>query len=106
MLEVNDELAYVVVEPGVSFFDLYRYFQQNNHNLWMSVPGPGWGSIVGNGVERGMGYGYYSDHFASSAGLEVVLPNDELLRTGMGAMSSSKAGPLLSYNFLNSNSFH
>ena len=99
VLEVNDELAYVVVEPGVSFFDLYRYFQQNNHNLWMSVPGPGWGSIVGNGVERGMGYGYYSDHFASSAGLEVVLPNGELLRTGMGAMNSSKAGPLINYGY-------
>ena len=41
ILEVNDEMAYVVVEPGVSFFDLYRYLQENNHKLWMSVPGLG-----------------------------------------------------------------
>ncbi|MCB1661890.1 MAG: FAD-binding oxidoreductase [Pseudomonadales bacterium] len=95
ILEVNDELAYVVVEPGVSFFDLYRYLQENNHKLWMSVPGPGWGSIIGNGLERGIGYGYYSDHFTSSAGLEAVLPSGELIRTGMGAMTNSETGPLV-----------
>jgi 4-cresol dehydrogenase (hydroxylating) len=95
ILEVNEELAYVVVEPGVSFFDLYRYFQENGHKLWMSVPGPGWGSIIGNGLERGIGYGYFSDHFASSAGLEIVLPEGELVRTGMGAMTNNTSGPLL-----------
>ncbi len=95
IIEVNEELAYVLVEPGVSFFDLYRHFQENNHKLWMSVPGPGWGSIVGNGLERGMGYGYFSDHFLSSAGLEVVLPNGELLRTGMGAMSNNPSASLI-----------
>lgn len=95
ILEVDDKLAYAIVEPGVSFFDLYRYFREHNHKLWMSVPGPGWGGIIGNGLERGIGYGYYSDHFMSSAGLEVVLPNGELLRTGMGAMANSTTGPLV-----------
>ena len=85
IIEVNEDLAYALVEPGVSFFDLYRYFQEHNHKLWMSVPGPGWGSIIGNGVERGIGYGYFDDQFSNSSGMEVVLPNGELLRTGMGA---------------------
>jgi len=88
IIEVNDDLAYALVEPGVSFFDLYRYCPENNHKLWMSVPGPGWGSIVGNGVERGIGYGYFDDQFSNSAGMEIVLPNGELLRTGMGAMGN------------------
>ena len=99
ILEVNEELAYVTVEPGVSFFDLYRYFQEHGHKLWMSVPGPGWGSIIGNGVERGIGYGYFSDHFLSSAGLEIVLPDGELIRSGMGAMSNSNSGALLPCGF-------
>lgn len=99
ILEVNEDLAYTLVEPGVSFFDLYRHFQEKGHKLWMSVPGPGWGSIIGNGLERGIGYGYYSDHFMSSAGLEIVLPNGELLRTGMGAMSNNESASLLPCGF-------
>jgi len=99
ILEVNEELAYAVVEPGVSFFDLHHYLKQNNHKLWMSVPGPGWGSIIGNGLEHGVGYGYDSDHFASSCGMEVVLPDGELLRTGMGAMSDNESWHTSNYGF-------
>lgn len=99
ILEVDEKLAYALVEPGVSFFDLYRYFRQHDHRLWMSVPGPGWGGVIGNALERGIGYGYYSDHFMSSAGLEIVLPNGELLRTGMGAMANATTGPLFACGF-------
>ncbi|MGR8947106.1 MAG: FAD-binding oxidoreductase [Gammaproteobacteria bacterium] len=99
ILEVNEDLAYATVEPGVSFFELYRYFQDNGHKVWMSVPGPGWGSIIGNGVERGVGYGYFDDQFANSAGMEIVLPNGELLRAGMGAMRNGNSWPLLSAGF-------
>lgn len=99
ILEVNDELAYAVVEPGVSFFDMFRHLQENGHKLWMSVPGPGWGSLIGNGLERGIGYGYFGDHFDSSCGLEVVLPNGELLRTGMGAMSNNGTWHTSKYGF-------
>ncbi|MCC7412845.1 MAG: FAD-binding oxidoreductase [Gammaproteobacteria bacterium] len=99
ILEVNEDLAYAFVEPGVSFFDLHRHLRENGIKLWMSVPGPGWGSIVGNGLERGIGYGYYSDHFGTSAGIEVVLPDGELLRLGMGAMANSNSWPLLNYGY-------
>jgi len=99
IFEVDDKLAYAVVEPGVSFFDLHGYLKANNHNLWMSVPGPGWGSVLGNGVERGVGYGFYSDHYDSSCGLEVVLPDGELLRTGMGAMTGNKSFHLFNHGY-------
>ena len=99
IIDVNEDLAYAVVEPGVSFFDLYRHFQEKGIKLWMSVPGPGWGSVVGNAMDGGIGYGFYSDHFASSAGLEIVLPNGELMRTGMGAMSNSPSGPLMASGY-------
>jgi len=99
IIEVDEDLAYAVVEPGVSFFDMYNYLQKNNHKLWMSVPGPGWGSLIGNGLERGVGYGYYSDHFGSSCGMEVVLPDGDLLRTGMGAMKNNSSWHLFNYGF-------
>jgi len=99
ILEVNDELAYAVVEPGVSFLDLYRHLKENGHKLWMSVPGPGWGSIIGNALERGAGYGKDSDHFATSVGMEVVLPDGDLLRTGMGAMEKNPSWHISSTGF-------
>ena len=99
VLEVNDELAYAVVEPGVSFFDLHRYLKDNGHRMWISVPGPGWGSVIGNALERGVGYGRDSDHLATTIGMEVVLPNGDLLRTGNGAMTGNPSWHIMQYGF-------
>ncbi len=44
ILEVNERNAYALVEPGVSYFDLYRYIQEKGLKLWVDVPDPGWGS--------------------------------------------------------------
>jgi len=48
ILEVNEKFSYVVVEPGVTFFDLHNYFKEHDLSLWCSAPALGWGSIVGN----------------------------------------------------------
>lgn len=48
ILEVNEKFAYAVVEPGVSFADLYDYTIKNKIKLWPSTASLGWGSIVGN----------------------------------------------------------
>jgi 4-cresol dehydrogenase (hydroxylating) len=84
VLEVNEELAYAVVEPGARFFDLHDALR--GRRLWPSIPDIGWGSVVGNTLEHGRGYTPYGDHASSVCGMEVVLPSGELLRTGMGAM--------------------
>ncbi len=91
VLEVNDELAYAVVEPGVRFFDLYDRLQDGGHKLWPSIPDLGWGSVVGNTLEYGRGYTPYGDHPSTACGLEVVLANGEVLRTGMGGMTDCKS---------------
>ena len=46
ILEVNVESGYALVEPGVSYFDLYRYLQEKGIKLWLDVPDPGWGSVL------------------------------------------------------------
>ncbi|OQE40368.1 hypothetical protein PENCOP_c006G05427 [Penicillium coprophilum] len=88
VLEVNEEGAYCLVEPGVTFHDLHDYLIANNlrDKLWMDVPDLGGGSVLGNATERGVGYTPYGDHWMMHCGMEVVLPNGELLRTGMGAL--------------------
>jgi (+)-pinoresinol hydroxylase len=92
ILEVNERNAYVLVEPGVSYFDLYRYIQEKGLKLWVDVPDPGWGSPVGNALDRGGGYlmPQYRNHFDSHCGMEIVLANGEVMRTGMGAMPGAK----------------
>jgi FAD/FMN-containing dehydrogenase len=99
VLEVNDELAYALVEPGVRFFDLYDHLQAGGHALWPSIPDLGWGSVVGNTLEYGRGYTPYGDHATSVCGLEVVLPTGDLLRTGMGAMAGSRSWQAYQHGF-------
>jgi 4-cresol dehydrogenase (hydroxylating) flavoprotein subunit len=91
VLEVNEESAYAVIEPGVRFFDLHEHLQATGSKLWTSVPDLGWGSVIGNTLDHGLGYTPYGDHVANQCGMEVVLPNGELIRTGMGALSNSKS---------------
>ncbi|KAF2204856.1 vanillyl-alcohol oxidase [Delitschia confertaspora ATCC 74209] len=90
IIEINEEYAYAIVEPGVTFFDLYETVKKRGLKLWPSVPSLGWGSIVGNTLERGFGYTPEGEHSQMQCGMEVVLPNGELVRTGMGAMEGNK----------------
>jgi len=99
ILEVNDKYGYCVIEPGVGFFDLFQYLREQKIPLWMSVPGNAWGSVIGNALERGIGYTPYGDNTSKLCGLEVVLPSGELVRTGMGAMSGAKSWQHYQYGF-------
>ena len=99
VLEVNDKNHYALVEPGVSYFDLYRYIQDKGLKVWIDPPDPGWGSLVGNALERGGGYTPMRDHFDCHCGMEVVLANGDVVRTGMGALPNSKTWQQYKYGF-------
>ncbi|WP_054530608.1 FAD-binding oxidoreductase [Erythrobacter sp. SG61-1L] len=86
VLEVDAQQANCLIEPGVSFFDLFDHLWANNIPLWMSVPGNSWGSVLGNALDRGIGYTPLGDNCEALCGLEVVMPDGELVRTGMGAV--------------------
>ncbi|WP_120006554.1 FAD-binding oxidoreductase [Nesterenkonia muleiensis] len=97
--EVDGELGYAVIEPGVTFFDLFECIQERRLSLFVSVPALGWGSVLGNALDRGYGMSPYGDHVQQLCGLEVVLPNGELLRTGMWAMEDSPLGHVFKGGF-------
>src|SRR5690606_30562402 len=42
--EINEELAYVEVEPGVTWRQLYEELTAGGHRLMVSTPDLGWGS--------------------------------------------------------------
>jgi 4-cresol dehydrogenase (hydroxylating) len=92
IVEIDERHGYVVVEPGVSYFDLYAYIQEKGLKLWIDCPSPGWGSVLGNALDGGVGVTLapYRNHFDAACGLEVVLPTGRLMRTGMGALPGAK----------------
>src|SRR5262245_25565252 len=92
VIEVDARRHFAVVEPGVSYLDLYRYIQERGLKVWIDTPDPGWGSPIGNALDHGIGYTMnpYRDHFDAHCGLEVVTGAVELVRTGMGALPKSK----------------
>lgn len=113
IIEVNDRNHYAIVEPGVSYFDLYNYIQERGLKVWIDCPDPGWGSLIGNALDHGVGAtaGRYRNHIDAHCGMEVVLANGEVMRTGMGALPNSKTwaefkngfGPIIDGMFSQSN---
>ena len=94
IIEINPEHGYAIVEPGVSFFDLYDEIQRRELSLWPSTPAVGWGSVIGNTLDRGFGYTPDGEHSQAQCGMEVVLPDGEVLRSGSGAMSENRTWAL------------
>ena len=93
VLEVNERNAYALVEPGVSYFDLYEHITKAGLDVWIDPPDPGWGSVIGNALDGGGGWtaSPFRDHFGSHCGMEVVLASGEVVRTGMGALPDAKS---------------
>jgi len=91
VLDVSARNAYALVEPGVSYFDLYNHITKAGLDVWIDPPDPGWGSVIGNALDGGGGWTAYPfrDHFGAHCGMEVVLANGEVVRTGMGALPNS-----------------
>lgn len=90
VLEVNDQLGYAVVEPGVSFFDFKEELERRGSRLWMSGPSHSWGSVIGNALEHGVGYTPYGTHAEAICGMEVMLADGSLVRTGVGAVENTR----------------
>ena len=111
VLELDGELGYALVEPGVRWFDLYRAIEDAGLDLMVSIADLGWGGPVGNMLENGVTYLPYGIDWGAQCGMEVVLPSGELLRTGMGAMPGNRSwnlykrglGPTLDPLFTQSN---
>ncbi|MGN6356684.1 MAG: FAD-binding oxidoreductase [Novosphingobium sp.] len=113
IIEVSDSNHYAIVEPGVSYFDLYNHIQEKGLKVWLDVPDPGWGSLVGNALDHGVGHtaSRFRNHFDAHCGMEIVLADGELLRTGMGALPKAQTwaqykngyGPIIDGLFSQSN---
>lgn len=100
IIEVDPDLCYALVEPGVTYQQLTDYIQEHKLPLWLDVPIPApIAGPVGNTLERGVGYTPYGDHFTFQCGMEVVLANGQVLRTGMGSLENSNTWQIFKWGY-------
>ena len=69
ILDIDEKLAFAVVEPGVSYQTLYDELVRRGNRLMLDVTsGPPQGGMIGNALDKGAGYSPYFDHFGFSCG--------------------------------------
>ncbi len=111
IVHVDEELALVDVEPGVTFRQLDEFLRARGSRLFGSVTGgPPGGSLIGHALERGLGSGPYAHRADHVGSMEVVLPTGGVVRTGYGRYGAEIArvapdgvGPSLAGLFTQSN---
>lgn len=99
IIEVNTKAAYALVEPGVNFEQLNEYLESNNIPFIVDFEKNSTQSVSGSISNRHYGYTPYGDQLMMQCGMEVMLANGKLIRTGMGAMPNSNSWQLFKYGF-------
>jgi 4-cresol dehydrogenase (hydroxylating) len=98
IIEVDTQLAYAVIEPGVTQQQLSDYLRKRNIPLWIDCTGAGPDtSFLGNILERGFGHSPYGNRLQHIAGLQVVLASGEVLDTGFGHYPQARTTHLFPY---------
>ena len=112
IVEVDPELAYAVIEPGVTQQQLSDYLRDQRLDLWVDCTGAGPDtSFMGNILERGFGHSPYGNRLQHVSGMRVVLAGGEVLHTGFGHYPGARSthtfpygiGPFLDGMFTQSN---
>ena len=112
IVEVNEQLGYAVIEPGVTYKQLNDHLKLTGSRLWADTAGSTqFASVMGNALDKGRGLTPMADHFGCLCGMDVVLPDGSLLETGGGPTGNNQVrhtykwgvGPYLDGLFAQSN---
>lgn len=95
VIELNEELGYVTLEPGVTQEQLYEYIQKHDSHYMVPTTGAGpQGSIVGNALEKGYGVTPHEDHFDAVLNLKAVLPSGEMYESALSKFGGYRSDVL------------
>lgn len=112
ILQIDEKLGTVTLQPGVSQGALYNHLKQHNSRLILDVTGAGIdASVVGNILERGFGHTEYGDRFGTVISLTAVTGEGKIIRTGFSGYPGARTantyrygiGPMLDGLFTQSN---
>lgn len=95
IVDFDETMAWVTVEPGVTFAQLYAFLRARRSRLFASTIGgsPG-ASVLGNALARGDGSGPLGDRWSHVCALQVLLSTGETVCTGYGRFVGTSLGPL------------
>jgi 4-cresol dehydrogenase (hydroxylating) flavoprotein subunit len=98
IVDYNPANATLTIEPGVTFQQVADFLRDQQSDLFLAaIGGPADASVLANTLERGDALGPVGDRARYCCGLEVVLPNGELLTTGFDAYRGSLVGKIAPY---------
>lgn len=95
ILDFDEKLGVMTLEPGVTFQQAYEFLEKRGSGRAITViGGTPHGSIMGNTLERGIGTGPYGDRALYACDLQVILPNGEIMCTGLSRFENAQAAQL------------
>jgi len=98
IVEVDERLAYAVIEPGVTQGQLSGWLVARGLALALDCTGAGPdASVVGNILERGFGHTPYGDRLRTVCGVEAVLADGRVLNTGFGHYAGARTAQVYPY---------
>jgi len=100
ILEINEETGVAVIEPGVTYRQLADELDRLGGKFMPDVTsGPPEGSVLGNALDKGAGYTPYADHLGMTCGMEVVLGNGSVIRTGDASLGNARHAHMSKYTY-------
>lgn len=91
----DEDMAWVTVEPGVTFRQLREFLVERRSRLFASATGASpEASVLANALERGDGSGPLGDRWSHVCALEAVLSTGEVVRTGFSRFEGTALAPL------------
>lgn len=100
IIDVDPDLCTALVEPGVTYQQLHDHIRERDLALWLDPPAPSAiAGPMGNTLDRGVGYTPYGEHFLFSCGMEVVMADGQILRTGMGSIPGSNTWQVFKWGY-------
>ena len=96
IISIDGEHGVATIEPGVTQFQLAEELLKRKSRYFLDVTGSGaHTSVLGNSLERGVAYG--SLRVQQLAGVEAVLGDGSIIRTGFGDYENPVLAGLYSY---------
>ncbi len=92
IIELDQELGLITLEPGVTQGQLSRYFKESGLDFFVPTTGAGpTVSLLGNAMERGFGITPEEDHFGAVRSLRAVLPDGTIYESSLASLGMPTA---------------